>query len=118
MAIARNLGIRLQPALLPVIGLVLFGYFVFHSIQGERGLVAWLVLKQEIRAADARETALAGEAATLERRVALLSPDSLDPDMVEERARLMLNYAHSDELVIMLGRPDSSGYSDVDLDLE
>ncbi|MDZ4736405.1 MAG: septum formation initiator family protein [Rhodospirillaceae bacterium] len=118
MALARNLGTRLQPALLPVIGLVLFGYFVFHSIQGERGLVAWLVLKQEIRAAQARETALSGEAATLERRVALLSPDSLDPDMVEERARLMLNYAHSDELVIMLGRPDSSGYSNVDLDRE
>jgi cell division protein FtsB len=118
MAIARNLVFRFQPALLPVIGLVLFGYFVFHAIQGERGIVAWLVLKQEIRAAEARETALAGEVATLERRVALLSPDSLDPDMVEERARLMLNYAHADELVIMLGRPDTRGYTDIDLDRE
>ena len=118
MAIARNLGIRLQPALLPVIGLVLFGYFVFHAIQGERGLVAWLVLKQEIRAAEARETALAGEVAILERRVVLLSPDSLDADMIDERARIMLNYAHADELVILLGRPDTSGYADVDLDIE
>ncbi len=107
MAIGRSIARRLRPALLPALGLVLLGYFVFHAIQGERGLVAWLVLKQEIREAQGQDDVLAAEQATLERRVAALSPASLDPDMIEERARIMLNYAHSDELVILLARPES-----------
>ncbi len=36
----------------------------------------------------------------LERRVQLLRPDSLDPDMLEERARKVLNFAKKDEVVI------------------
>jgi cell division protein FtsB len=124
MAIGRALSKRLRPALVPAIGLVLLGYFVFHAIQGERGLVAWLVLKQEIRTGEARDGVLAAEQAVLERRVAALSPASLDPDMIEERARIMLNYAHSDELVILLARPETAsqpaaaGNGEVALDIE
>ncbi len=106
MAIGRSIAKRLRPALLPALGLVLLGYFVFHAIQGERGLVAWLVLNQEIRAAQAQDDILTAEQAALGRRVAALSPASLDPDMIEERARIMLNYAHSDELVILLAQPE------------
>lgn len=111
MAIGRSIAKRLRPALLPAFGLVLLGYFVFHAIQGERGLVAWLVLKQEIRIAQAQDAVLAAEQQTLERRVAALSPASLDPDMIEERARIMLNYAHSDELVILLAQPEAGSVS-------
>jgi cell division protein FtsB len=126
MAIGRDIGKRLRPALVPAVGLVLLGYFIFHAIQGDRGLVAWLVLKQEIRVAEAKDAVLAGEEGVLEQRVAALSPGSLDPDMIEERARIMLNYAHPDELVILLARPESGGVpngqpassSGVDLSLE
>jgi cell division protein FtsB len=124
MTIGRDIAKRLRPALVPALGLVLLGYFVFHAIQGERGLVAWLVLKQEIRTAEARDAVLAAEQAVLERRVAALSPATLDPDMIEERARIMLNYAHSDEVVILLARPENAGQpvsapaGEVALDLE
>jgi len=100
---------------------VLLGYFLFHAVQGERGLVAWLVLKQEIRAAETTDAILAAEETALERRVAALSPETLDIDMVEERARIMLNYAHADELVILLARPESRGTTaatNLDLSLE
>ena len=33
--------------------------------------------------------------------MALLRPDNFDPDMLEERTRVMLNYVHPDEIVIM-----------------
>ncbi len=39
----------------------------------------------------------------MENRVRLLEPGSLDPDMLEERARLMLNYGHADDIVILEG---------------
>jgi|SRR5690606_34170784 len=111
MAIGRGIAKRLRPALVPAVGLVLLGYFIFHAIQGERGLVAWLVLKQEIRTTAAQDAVLKAEQAMLERRVAALSAHSLDPDMIEERARIMLNYAHADELVILLARPEGDSYS-------
>jgi cell division protein FtsB len=37
----------------------------------------------------------------LEHRVSLLHPDSLDPDMLDERARVMLNYGLKDDIVII-----------------
>ncbi len=37
----------------------------------------------------------------LETRVRLLEPRSLDPDMLEERARVMLNYAYQNDVVIL-----------------
>jgi len=40
----------------------------------------------------------------IKRRVSLLEPGSLDPDMLEERARLMLNYGHVDDIVILEDR--------------
>lgn len=100
MSILRELRKRARQVTLPVLGACVAGYFAYHAVQGDRGIIAWLVLNQQIREARAVESDLAAEQATLERRVALLRPDSLDPDLLEERARIMLNYAHADELVI------------------
>ena len=38
----------------------------------------------------------------LERDVALLRPESLDPDLLDERARAALGFAHPDELTIFV----------------
>ena len=40
----------------------------------------------------------------LERDVSLLRPESLDPDMLDERARAILNLAHKDDLVMLKRR--------------
>jgi cell division protein FtsB len=40
----------------------------------------------------------------LERDVSLLRPESLDPDMLDERARAILNLAHSDDLIMLKRR--------------
>lgn len=100
MSILYELRKRARQITLPVLGACVAGYFVYHAVQGDRGIIAWMVLNQQIREAQAVEAELAAERATLERRAALLRPDSLDPDLLEERARLMLNFAHADELVI------------------
>jgi len=61
-----------------------------------------------------RKAVLAGELAglkavktRLERDVALLRPESLDPDMLDERARAILNLAHPDDLIMLKRRPPS-----------
>lgn len=102
MAILRELRSRARYVAPTVIGAAVFAYFAYHAVQGERGLLTWLRLNQQIREAETTAAAVAAERAALERRVALLSPGSLDPDMLEERARAVLNLAHSDDLVIFL----------------
>jgi cell division protein FtsB len=44
----------------------------------------------------------------LERRASLLRPDHLDPDMLEERARTILNFARPDEIVVIAPRRPKS----------
>ena len=88
-----------------MLGACLAGYFVYHAVQGDRGIVAWMQLNQQIRVADDELSKTDHERQEMEQRVALLSNTSLDLDMLEERARVMLNFAHPDDLVIFLNSP-------------
>lgn len=88
----------------PVLGLCAIGYFAYHGVHGDRGLIAWLKVKQRVVAAKEALVLSENEREKLEKRVRLLNPGSLDPDMLEERARLMLNYGYTDDLVILEGK--------------
>ncbi len=105
MEIGREIRRRLRQVTLPLLGACLSAYFVFHAIHGERGILAWLRLNQELKVASAEAKQAADERQAMERRVTLLSNTSLDLDMLEERARIMLNYAHPDDLIIFLNNP-------------
>jgi cell division protein FtsB len=85
----------------PALVAALIGYFGFHAVQGEHGLIAWWRIAQQIERTQAALDETRGEREALERRVTLLRPESLDPDMLEERARIMLNLAHPDEVIIL-----------------
>src|SRR3977135_699660 len=69
------------------------GYFGLNDYTGNHSLRARQNLDQQI--ADlARELELTkAERERWERRVALLKPDRIDPDMLDERAGGLLNYA-------------------------
>ncbi|MDA1090930.1 MAG: septum formation initiator family protein [Proteobacteria bacterium] len=85
----------------PVLGVCAVGYFTFHVVQGDRGLLAWWQIKQRVAIAKKSLQVSQSQRETMERRVRLLEPGTLDPDMLEERARLMLNYGHADDIVIL-----------------
>ena len=87
------------------------GYFAYHAVQGERGLLAYVQLQHQLEQAKAVNQELDGQRAELEQKVKLLRPDSLDPDMLEERAREVLNYAREDEVVVMTAPDDKAGTS-------
>lgn len=91
---------RFQQVVGPIISITLLGYFIYHIIQGERGLLSWMRLKQKIQTLEQKLTKVQDEQSLIEQRVYLLRPDSLDRDMLEEQARKVLNYAQKDELII------------------
>ena len=102
MDLRRDLQRRAKQVALPMLGACLAGYFVYHAIHGDRGIIAWLQLNQQLKVAQSQLDRTTTDRQAMEQRVALLSNSSLDLDMLEERARVMLNFAHPDDLIIFL----------------
>lgn len=88
-------------ALFPVFCVLLAGYFTYHLIQGDRGLIAYFRLNKEIDQLETRVARSNAARAGMENRVARLRSRSLDPDMLDERAREVLGYAHEDEIIVL-----------------
>ena len=86
----------------------LAAYFGYHAVQGDRGVLAWLRLEQELAQARALDRQLAAVQERLTRRVGLMRPDHLDPDMLEEQARLILNFGRPDDYLVLLPRGGGS----------
>ncbi len=87
------------------IAALVIGYFGVNAYSGNRGLRAKQDLDQQIAELSAELDALKAERANWERRVSLLKPESIDPDMLVERARVLLNYADPRELTLRLKQP-------------
>jgi len=96
----QELSRRLRHVIGPLIGVGAVAYFAYHTVEGDRGVLAWIRLKNEILEAELQLAKVTTERQALEHRVLLLRPDHLDPDMLEERARAMLNMGREDEMVI------------------
>jgi cell division protein FtsB len=84
---------------------LLIGYFGVNAYTGNHGLLARQDLEQQSAELSAELSRVKAERGEWERRVALLKADKLDPDMLDERARAMLNYVHPRDLVLILKRP-------------
>ena len=81
------------------------GYFAWHAHHGERGLHAKANYKIRIAQLEAEMRGVKTERAEWERRVALLRADNLDRDLLDERARALLNAAHKNDLIVLLPKP-------------
>ncbi len=100
MILRADLKRRLKPLAAQLLGACLAGYFLYHAVEGDRGLLAWLRVHRELALAEAELRQSTEQRQALERRVAQLNSSSLDPDMLDERARAMLNFSHPDDVVI------------------
>jgi len=103
MGLFKELRARARYVIGPVLGLSAITYFGYHVVHGERGLLAWWQLRERISSARKSLADIQGERAVLENHVRLLHPESLDPDMLEERARVMLNYGRADDIITIDG---------------
>lgn len=87
------------------IAALVIGYFGVNAYSGNRGLRAKQDLDQQIAELTAELDALKVERTSWERRIVLVKPESIDPDMLDERARILLNYADPRELTLRLKQP-------------
>ena len=79
--------------------LVLLLYFTFHSIYGNRGVVAYFKLQAELESTHTKLDMLRAERLEIENRAKLLRPESLDIDMLDEKARNILGVIAPNEEV-------------------
>ncbi|MDR2667152.1 MAG: septum formation initiator family protein [Holosporales bacterium] len=79
---------------------VLFGYFLFHAISGNNGLLSYVKIKKRLTEQTEKLELLRRDLGALTLRVRLLSNESLDLDMLDERCRMVLNYCFPDDAIV------------------
>jgi cell division protein FtsB len=77
-------------------------YFGVNAYTGAHGLIAKQDLDQQIAALTSDLAGVKAERAVWERRVSLLRSDNLDPDLLDERARALLDFVDPHDLVMMV----------------
>ena len=88
--------------LLWIFCLLIIGYFTYHLLQGERGVISMLRLERQITHSDQQLQSLRQEREALEKHVQLLHPNHVDPDMLDEQARRSLGYAGRNEVMVLV----------------
>src|SRR5258706_15426968 len=89
MAIGHILRRRARHVLVPMLGALLIAYFGYHAIEGDRGLLAYLRLTQEIKKAEISRDLIQADRVQIERRGALPRPAGAVPAMLGQRARAL-----------------------------
>jgi cell division protein FtsB len=86
--------------LLVCLGLI--GYFAYHAVEGEHGLHKRALVEQRVRQLEEDLASLKRERELIEHDVALITTRvASQPDLLDEQARALLNYARPDEIVVL-----------------
>jgi cell division protein FtsB len=80
--------------------LTLIAYFGFHALTGERGILTSDQRDETLNVRMAELKQVRAERRDLEARARLLRDSSLSADLLEERARSLLGFAHPRDYVI------------------
>jgi len=95
-----------RPLALTVTLLGFQGYLGYSAISGQFGIENREDILADIEILQDRSAALQAEIDAYRHRVSLMNPRHLDPDIVTERARALLNMAHADDVLVMVN-PDT-----------
>jgi len=98
-------------ALLPAIIALATLYFGLYAVYGPKGFQVQSNREDALALAAAELGLLEEEQQALERRVRLLDGRAIDPDLLDEEARRVLNRAHPDEVIVLM---QPSGASDTE----
>jgi cell division protein FtsB len=82
--------------------MMLIFYFLYHAINGERGIISYWALSRQLSKYQAELDAIRSERLHFEHRVNLMRSESLDLDLLEEQSRKILGYAKSSEKIFSL----------------
>jgi cell division protein FtsB len=89
------------PLCLYTVSAAVGGYFVWHGVNGQRGLKA--NVEYNVKIAELRDELdmLKAEHAAWERKIALIRGDEIDADILEDEVRSKLGRVHKNEVVIL-----------------
>jgi cell division protein FtsB len=104
MVTRRRLRSILTTSALYALAALLIGYFGVNAYNGDRGLKAKEDIDRQMATLTVELDRLKAEQAQWERRIALLKSDDLDPDVLDEQSRILLDYADPHDLTLMLNR--------------
>lgn len=82
-------------------------YLGFHTVSGERGALALFKESRKLENLKAELAEVKQKHEVLDKKVKRLSDNSLDLDLLDERARFVLGMAGKDELVYFLDKENT-----------
>lgn len=85
-----------------IVCMSLLGYFGWHGYYGPRSFDHRDALAAKADGLAAKVASIRAERQALEGKVSLMRPQSIDPDMLDELARLTLDYGKPSELIVKL----------------
>ena len=103
MVTRKRLRTILNALVLYTLAALLIGYFGVNAYSGDRGIKANEDIERQTAALTDELGRLKADHARWQRRIALLKSDNIDPDMLDEEARGLLDYAEPKDLVLMTG---------------
>lgn len=104
MAIRRRWRAVLYPLFLYCVSGAAVGYFVWHAVNGERGLKTNDEYERRIAALGAQLQDLEAERALWQHRVELIKGAKIDRDLLDEEAREVLGRVDKNDLVVFVPR--------------
>ena len=84
-----------------VLLMALCSYFSYFAIKGDRGFFKYVYLQEKVAEAEKVTESYDKQRQDWEQKVKLLSSSSLDLDLLDERARTVLNVIGNDEFIIL-----------------
>ena len=101
MVVIREMRRHARVLIAPVFGIVATSYCIYHTIEGDHGVGAWVRINHELRVAQDGLDKVTTQRVALEHRVRDMRPDHVDPDLLDEEVRKNLEMAHPNEIVII-----------------
>ena len=111
MVTRKRLRSMLTALALYVMAALLIGYFGVNAYNGNRGLRAKQDIDQQIAALTAELNSLQLERDAWQRSIQLLKDPAIDRDMLDQRARELLDYAAPDELILKINGSPPPAYT-------
>lgn len=105
MVVRTRLRALLFPLTLYCVSAGVGTFFVWHAVNGDRGLKVKIERKAEIAALRKELIQLKAERERWSKRLALISGGEIDRDILDEEARNLLGRVSPQDLVILLPKP-------------
>ncbi|GEM_PF-588937 len=87
--------------LIPVIMISLICYFCYHLAAGQRSYIRLVSLNAQIESVERQYEIASTQRGSIEQKVVMMRPGSVNRDLLEEQARHVLGFRYMDEKILL-----------------